>query len=133
MTLAPLFAASPVIQIHAVAASAAFVLGLIQFLAPKGTLPHRTLGWIWVGLMLIVSGTAFFIHSIRLWGPFSPIHLLAIFTPVMLFVAVVRARRHQANAHKWSMVGIFIGALVVAGGFSFLPGRVMNAVATGVP
>jgi len=25
---------------------AAFVLGLVQFAAPKGTLPHRTIGWI---------------------------------------------------------------------------------------
>ena len=49
MTLAPLLNASPVIQIHAFAAMAAFALGLVQFAAPKGTLPHRTIGWIWVG------------------------------------------------------------------------------------
>jgi uncharacterized membrane protein len=34
---------------------AAFALGLVQFAAPKGTLPHRTVGWIWVGLMAIVA------------------------------------------------------------------------------
>ena len=50
----------------------AFALGLVQFAAPKGTLPHRTLGWIWVTLMLVVSATAFFIHQIRLWGQWSP-------------------------------------------------------------
>ncbi len=42
MSLAPLLDASPVIQIHAFAAFAAFGLGLVQFAAPKGTLPHRT-------------------------------------------------------------------------------------------
>ena len=52
MTLAPLWAASSAIQLHAFAAMAAFVLGIIQFGAPKGTLPHRTLGWVWVLLML---------------------------------------------------------------------------------
>ena len=36
MTLAPLLNASPVIQIHAFAAMAAFALGLVQFAAPQG-------------------------------------------------------------------------------------------------
>src|ERR1700722_15550390 len=97
MTLAPLLAATPAIQIHAFAAMTAFALGLVQFAAPKGTLPHRTLGWIWVTLMLVVSVTAFFIHQIRLWGEWSPIHLLAIFTLIMLPVAVLAARRHAVG------------------------------------
>ncbi len=80
MSLAPLLDAPAVIQLHAFAAMGAFVLGLVQFAAPKGTIPHRAVGWTWVGLMLAVSISAFFIHEIRLWGPWSPIHLLAIFT-----------------------------------------------------
>ena len=32
---------------------AAFALGIVQFAAPKGTLPHRTIGWIWVLLMAV--------------------------------------------------------------------------------
>ena len=43
------------IPLHAFAAMAAFVLGLVQFAAPKGTLPHRTVGWIWVVLMATVA------------------------------------------------------------------------------
>jgi uncharacterized membrane protein len=131
MTLAPLLSAPPAIQIHAFAAMAAFVLGIIQFAAPKGTLPHRTMGWIWVGLMLLVSGSAFFIHEIRLWGQWSPIHLLAIFTLVMLPIAVLHARRHSVDNHRRFMIGIFLGALVIAGGFTFLPGRIMHAVTIG--
>jgi uncharacterized membrane protein len=83
MNLAPLLQAAPAIQFHAFAAMSAFALGIIQLTAPKGTLPHRTLGWIRIGLMLVVSVTAFFIHQIRLWGPWSPIHFLAIFTLIM--------------------------------------------------
>ena len=48
MSLTPLLNAAPAIPLHAFAAMAAFALGLVQLLAPKGTLPHRTLGWIWV-------------------------------------------------------------------------------------
>src|ERR1700727_4005445 len=51
VSLAPLLNAVPQIPIHAFAAMAAFVLGIVQFVSPKGTLPHRTVGWIWVGLM----------------------------------------------------------------------------------
>jgi uncharacterized membrane protein len=128
MTLAPLLNASFAIQIHAVAAMSAFVLGLVQFAAPKGTLPHRTLGWTWVALMVTVSVSAFYIHEIRLWGPWSPIHLLAIFTLTMLPLAVWRARRHQVDHHRWTMIGIFVGALAIAGLFTFVPGRIMHAI-----
>jgi hypothetical protein len=80
MSLAPLLDAAPAIPLHAFAAMAAFVLGSIQLAVPKGTLPHRTLGWIWVILMLVVAGSSFWIHQIQLVGPWSPIHLLSIFS-----------------------------------------------------
>lgn len=54
MSFAPLLNAAPAIPVHAFAAMAAFVLGVVQLATPKGTLPHRTLGWLWVGLMLSV-------------------------------------------------------------------------------
>ena len=127
MTLAPLLQAAPAIQLHAFAAMTAFALGVVQLAAPKGTLPHRTLGWIWVVLMLGVSVSAFFIHQLRLWGAWSPIHLLAIFTLTMLPVAVWAAHRHQVNRHRRAMIGIFVGALVIAGLFTFVPGRIMHA------
>ena len=38
MSLTPLLEAAPAIPAHAFAALAAFVLGIIQFAAPKGTL-----------------------------------------------------------------------------------------------
>jgi uncharacterized membrane protein len=103
MSLAPLLEAPGTIPLHAFAAMAAFALGIVQFAAPKGTLPHRTIGWIWVLLMFAVAISSFWIHEIRLVGPFSPIHLLSI----------------------------FFGALVVAGLFTFLPGRIMHAVVFG--
>jgi uncharacterized membrane protein len=131
VTLAPLLSASPAIQFHAFAAMAAFGLGLIQLTAPKGTLPHRTIGWIWVALMGVVSVSAFFIHQIKLWGPWSPIHLLAILTLIMLPVAVWNAHRHAVPKHRNTMIALFVGALLVAGVFTFLPGRIMHAVAFG--
>ena len=131
MTLAPLLEASPAIQLHAFAAMAAFVLGLVQLGAPEGTLGHRTIGWIWVLLMLVVSISAFFIHQLRLWGQWSPIHLLAIFTLIMLPIAALHAHRHEVARHRLAMISIFVGALVIAGLFTFVPGRIMHAVVFG--
>jgi uncharacterized membrane protein len=131
MSLDPLLQAAPVIRVHAFAAIAAFLLGVIQLAAPKGTLPHRIVGWAWASLMLVIGVSAFFIHEIRLWGPWSPIHLIAIFTLVMLPVGVLRAHRHDVAAHRRTMLGLFIGGLVVAGLFTFVPGRIMYHVVFG--
>ena len=131
MNLAPLLAAPAVIQIHAFAAIGAFALGAVQLAAPKGTIPHRTVGWIWAGLMLAVVLSSLFIHTIRMWGPFSPIHLLSILTLVTLPMAVAHARRHLVERHRKAMMTLFVGALVVAGVFTFLPGRIMHAVVFG--
>ena len=131
MSVAPLLEAAPAIPLHAFAAMAAFVLGLVQFAAPKGTLPHRTIGWIWVGLMAIVAASSFWIHQIRLVGPFSPIHLLSIFTLVMLPLAVWRAHTHRVADHRRIMIMTFVGALVIAGLFTLVPGRIMHRVIFG--
>jgi uncharacterized membrane protein len=131
VSLEPLLQSPAVIQTHAFAAMGAFLLGSIQLLAPKGTLPHRLVGWTWAGRMLAVAVSAFFIHEIRLWGPWSPIHLIALYTLVMLPVGVLRAHRHDAAAHRRTMLGLFIGGLVIAGIFTFMPGRIMYHVVFG--
>jgi uncharacterized membrane protein len=131
MTLAPLLEAPPVIVFHAMAAMAAFALGIVQFAAPKGTIPHRTFGWFFVGLMLVVALSSLWIHQIRLWGPWSPIHLLSIFTLVTLPRAVWAAHRHHVAEHRFAMISLFLGALVIAGAFTLLPGRIMHQVVFG--
>ena len=131
MSLAPLLDAAPAIPLHAFAAMAALALGIVQFAAPKGTLPHRTIGWIWVVLMAAVAVSSLWIHQIRLLGPWSPIHLLSIMVLVLLPIAVVSAHRHHVRRHSRIMIGIFSGGLVIAGLFTLLPGRIMHAVIFG--
>lgn len=131
MTLAPLLAASAAIQLHAGAAATAFVTGVLQFVLPKGTLRHRLLGATWVALMLVVAGSALFIHELRIWGRWSPIHLLALYTLATVPLALWQAHTHRVEAHRRSMRGLFLFALVVAGLFTFAPGRIMHAVLMG--
>ena len=131
MSLAPLLDAAPAIQLHAFAAMTAFALGVVQLSAPKGTLPHRTIGWIWVTLMAVVGVSSFWIHQLRLWGPWSPIHLVSIFTLALLPLAVWAAHRHAVDRHRRAMTGLFFGALVIAGLFTLMPGRIMHKVVFG--
>jgi len=131
MSLQPLLSAGAAIQIHAFAAMLAFAVGVVQLAGPKGTLPHRMLGWSWVAAMLVVAGSSFWIHELRVMGPWSPIHLLSIFTLATLPLAVLAARRHRVGWHSIGMVAIFGGGLVVAGLFTFVPGRIMHAVLLG--
>ena len=131
MTLAPLINAPLAIQLHAYAALAAFLLGAVQLARVKGTTGHRALGYTWVGLMLIVAGTSFWIHDLRVWGPWSPIHLLSILTLAMLPLGVYFARGHRVRGHKLTMAGLFAGALIIAGVFTLAPGRIMHQVLFG--
>jgi uncharacterized membrane protein len=131
MTLTPLLQASPAIQIHAFSAITAFLLGIVQLAAPKGTLPHRALGGVWITLMLVVCISSFFIHELRMWGQWSPIHLLSIYTLIVLPFAALAAHRHDVVRHRRRMLGLFLGALVIAGLFTFWPGRIMYHVVFG--
>jgi uncharacterized membrane protein len=131
VNLAPLLDVALQIPLHAFAAMAAFALGVVQLAAPKGTFPHRTLGWIWAGLMLAVAVSSFWIHQIRLVGPWSPIHLLSILVLVSVPLGLLQAHRHQVAGHRLTMISIFSGALVIAGLFTLLPGRIMHAVVFG--
>jgi uncharacterized membrane protein len=49
----------------------------------------------------------------------------------MLPLAVLHARKHRVVNHRNAMISIFVGALIIAGAFTFLPGRVMHAIAFG--
>lgn len=131
MSLQPLLAAPPVIQVHAFAAIAAFVIGAIVLFNKKGDARHMFLGRLWVILMVIVAVSSFFIWTIRLMGPFSPIHLLSIFTLWGLWSAVGEARAKKIVQHRRSMQQIYLGALIIAGFFTFMPGRIMYHVLFG--
>ncbi|GJE73838.1 DUF2306 domain-containing protein [Methylorubrum suomiense] len=127
MTLTPLFEAGAIVMAHAGAALAALGLGSAQLFLPKGGARHRILGWGWVVLMGLAAASSFGIGG-QQW---SPIHLLSAAALIMLAVAIVHARARRIEAHRWTMIGLFVGALVITGLFTLVPGRVMHAVLFG--
>jgi uncharacterized membrane protein len=119
------------IPVHAYAAFIAVVLGGIQLSRPKGTLSHKYIGYVWVSLMMFVSVSSFWIHSIKLVGLFSPIHLLSIFTIWSVFEAIRSVRTGNIIKHKRMMSLLYVLALVVTGLFTLMPGRTMNSMIFG--
>ena len=125
MSFAPILAAGPAIHIHLAATLAALALGVVMLVRRKGTLSHRTLGWTWVVLMAVAAGSSFFITGINA-GRFSPIHILSVATLLLLPWAVYAIRRGKVQRHRWTMIGIFAGGLVIAGVFTLVPGRLLG-------
>ena len=126
-----LFAEAHPIPLHAIAAMIAIILGGIQLYMKKGGTIHKLLGRAWVGLMLIVSVSSFFIHKINFWGVYSPIHLLSLWTIFTLGLAIYFVWVGNIKRHKQSMIAIYGFALILTGFFTLMPGRVMHQIVFG--
>ncbi|MTI46105.1 putative membrane protein [Roseibium hamelinense] len=131
MGFAPLIDAGFLIASHALAALAAFFIGTYQLIAAKGTGRHQAVGYVWAALMLWTAATSFLIYDIRLWGPFSPIHVLSVLALFGLISGILEARRKDVREHRRTMILLYTGALLVAGFFAFMPGRLMYDVLFG--
>ncbi|GAC1040516.1 DUF2306 domain-containing protein [Rhizobium sp. No.120] len=129
MTFEPLLDAPLAIQIHVVAVVPAALLGAYLLARPKGTPRHRQLGKIWLVLMVVTALSSFFIHQINMFYGLSPIHLLSVLVLFGCWGAIANARKHNIDAHKRIVRGLYFGGIVGAGAFTFLPGRIMNKVA----
>ena len=126
-----LLAAAPLqIQVHVAAVSVALLVGVTLMLGLKGNTVHRTLGWVWVIAMATAAISSLFIHRANAGG-FSFLHLFAGWTLIALPMGVFAARKHNVRLHGRTMTGLFVGGLLIAGVFAFMPGRLMWQVVFG--
>ncbi|MEM9054363.1 MAG: DUF2306 domain-containing protein [Pseudomonadota bacterium] len=123
-SLEPILSAPTVIQVHVAGALSAFSIGLILLFAPKGFRLHKTLGWAWIIAMGVTAVSSFFITGL-MGRSYSPIHALSAWTMIGLPFGVAAVRRRELKKHRQTMTGMYVGAMVIAGLFSFLPGRLM--------
>lgn len=134
MTLAPFYAATPFIKVHILAALTVATLTPFQFWGfRKGSPAHRTTGYIWLGAMLVVAISSFWIHSsgvpVRL-GPYSVIHLLSVLALVSIWQAIRFARAGNITGHRKTLIYLAIG-FWVAGAFTLAPERIMGRLVFG--
>jgi uncharacterized membrane protein len=131
MSLEPLILAPLAVQVHAVSALAAVLIGALVLFRRKGTTLHKLLGRAWVVLMLVTATSALWINEIRLIGPFSPIHLFTLLTYGGVFEGLRHIRRGNIAGHRAAMQSLYFTALGLAGAFTLLPGRRMNQMLFG--
>ena len=135
MNLEPLLHAPLAVQVHVATVVPAFMLGTWQiFASAKGATLHRAVGYTYLTLMSITAISTLFIHAINPNGPFFGLSWIHLFVPLTLFGvfgAIATARRHDIRGHRRAMIGVYVGALLIAGGLAFMPGRIMHTVVFG--
>jgi uncharacterized membrane protein len=116
--------------LHLATVVPAFLVGTYILLNQKGTPTHRTLGKLFMILMLSTAFISLFMSGgggTRIFGHFGFNHLFVI--PVAIFVprAYFAARRGDIKTHKGSVIGVYVGALLIAGAVAiFTPGRLIH-------
>ena len=106
----------------------AVVIGGVQLMSAKGTSLHKVLGYIWVSLMMYVPISSLCIFETRLWGAYSPINVLSVWTVLTLYPGVYFPCVGNIKAHQLNMQLLFGLALILTGLFTLLPNRLMGRI-----
>jgi len=121
----PFITSGLALKVHVVSAVSTFIIGAVLLSGlPKGTKIHKRLGWTWSAFMASTAISSFFLVGLN-GGHFSWIHGLSAWTIIVLPFALLAARRHNVKSHAKHMRGMFLGGMIIAGLFTFLPGRMM--------
>lgn len=107
----------------------AFVIGSYLLLNRKGTPVHKFLGKIYMGLMLFTAFITLFMEALvgpKFLNHFGFLHLLSLFVLYTVPTAYSAIRAGNIELHKRKMVGLYVGALLVAGAFTLSPGRLIH-------
>ena len=118
----------PLVFFHLVTAFSALLLGGVVLARRKGSARHRALGWAWVALMgstAVASGFIRDYHLPNLAG-FTPIHAFTLLVAVQLPRGIWLIRHGNLAGHRQTMRSLYIGACVLAGVFTLLPGRFLG-------
>ncbi|MFK7832394.1 MAG: DUF2306 domain-containing protein [Winogradskyella sp.] len=97
----------------------------------KGTQIHKQLGKVYMILMLFTALVTLFIPAYvgpTIFNHFGWIHLFSFLTIWTVPTAYIAIKKGNVKAHKRKMVLLYFGALIIAGGFTLMPGRYLHEV-----
>jgi len=114
------------VWLHLLTIAVALALTPVNLWGRRGDSRHRLVGYIWVAAMALAALFSLIIRQIN-HGQFSVIHLLSVFTLIQLPIIVLSAKAHNHRRHRRSIRGMVIGALLVAGFFTFPFGRMLGS------
>ncbi len=108
----------------------AFLIGTFLLLNRKGTPAHKVLGKIYMSLMLVTAIVTLFMSAgvgPTLLGHFGFIHLFSFLVFYSVPTAYLALRGGNIKKHRDSMIGLYVGGILIAGGFTFVPGRLLHS------
>lgn len=114
-----------VVWLHIATILVALILTPVMMLRRRGDRLHRALGWIWCSALGGTALVSFWVRGINPGG-LSWIHILSAWTLLQVPLIVWSARTHNVKRHRASVRGMVLGALLVAGIFTFPFGRLMG-------
>jgi uncharacterized membrane protein len=99
MTLQPLIQTPFVIQFHVILVLYCILSGPFAVFRKRGDRVHKFIGYSWVLAISLVSLSSFWFKELKLFDPFSPIHILSLATLIGLYqgVSLVRQRRFAGH------------------------------------
>lgn len=121
------------IIIHLATVLPAVPLGAWVLWRKKGDALHKLLGRIWGILMVITAISSFWIgapNSGIAGSGLSFIHIFSVLVLVSVPIGIWALRVGDYVGHQRAMQGMYIG-LIVAGLFSFIPGRILGTAVFG--
>jgi uncharacterized membrane protein len=107
----------------------AFVIGTSLLVMTKGTSRHKLLGKIYMILMLVTATITLFMPAEvgpQVVGHFGFIHLFSLLVFYSVPTAYINAKRRNVKRHKSAMIGLYVGGILIAGSFAFMPGRLLH-------
>lgn len=119
-----------IVYLHLATVVPSVFIGGYLLIRRKGSPIHKTLGKFY---MLCMAGTALIALMLpaqvgpALWGHFGWLHSLCLVTLISVVLAYLGVRNGNIRVHKTSMVGLYCGGILIAGGFTLMPGRLLHS------
>jgi uncharacterized membrane protein len=115
--------------IHLATVLMASILGALLIFKKKGTASHRRVGKYYMMLMLTTAVVALFMPAQvgpAFLGHFGFIHLFCVLVLYSVPAAYFAARNGNVAKHKYNMIGVYVGGILIAGAFTLMPGRLLH-------
>jgi uncharacterized membrane protein len=113
------------VWLHIATILIALALTPVMLLRRRGDSLHRRLGWVWCAALGGTALISFWVRTINP-GALSWIHILSAWTLLQVPLIIWSARTRNVKRHRASVRGMVLGALLIAGIFTFPFGRLMG-------
>ncbi len=133
MTLLPFLTAPLPVQVHIIAAVLALILGPVALYRRRRDRTHKVVGYVWVTAMTVLALGSFLIPSHFTPIGIGPLHGFAVLTLWSLWAGIKAAIARDIDRHEAILRSLYSNGLIIAGAFTFLPGRTLNQMLFGAP